>query len=123
MKVLIVEDHQDSRDFLAFFLKREGHQVIEAEDGEEGLHKALQEKPPLILTDINMPKMDGVDLIHQLRKKPDFTDVKIIALTAHSSEKATDAKRAGADAVVRKPAPPDSITELIKQLSPAQIDG
>ena len=117
MKVLIVEDNQDARDFLSFFLSREGHQVIEAEDGEEGLHKALEEKPPLILTDISMPRMNGVDMIHNLRREPDFADVKIIALTAHGSSTANDAKRAGADAVVRKPAPPDSITEVIRQLT------
>ena len=117
MKVLIVEDNEDTRDFLAFFLAREGHEVIEAEDGEEGLHKALEEKPPLILTDISMPRMDGVDMIHCLRNEPEFADVKIIALTAHGSGTANDARRAGADVVVRKPAPPDSITEIIRQLA------
>ena len=117
MKVLIVEDNQDARDFLSFFLSREGHEVIEAEDGEEGLNKARQEKPPLILTDISMPRMNGVDMIHTLRREPDLSDVKIIALTAHGNDYIHAAKNAGADAVVRKPAPPDSINELIRQLS------
>jgi two-component system chemotaxis response regulator CheY len=117
VKVLIVEDNPDTRDFLSFFLASEGHQVIEAEDGEEGLHKALKEKPPLILTDISMPRMNGIDLIHHLREQPEFEQVKIIAFTAYGSDKAHDAKRAGADAIIHKPAPPNSITELIQQLA------
>jgi len=117
VKVLIVEDNQDARDFLAYFLTREGHQVIEAEDGEAGLRMALEEKPLLILTDISMPRMDGVEMIHCLRQDPEFADTKIIALTAHGSGNANDARRAGADVVVRKPAPPDSLTQIIRELA------
>src|SRR5437764_9176794 len=103
MKVLIVEDNFDSRDCLGFFLGLQDYEIIEAEDGEEGFYKALSEKPLVILTDISMPKMDGIELINLLRKQPDFQDIKIIALTGNGGSFASAAKHAGADVVLQKP--------------------
>jgi CheY-like chemotaxis protein len=80
-KILIVDDDKLTRQSLAETLKAKGIEVIEAVDGKAGLKKALHEAPTLIVTDIRMPEMDGVQMVEELRKDPKGKDVPVIIMT------------------------------------------
>ena len=82
-KVLVVDDESSIVNIISYNLKKEGYEVITAEDGEEGLELALSEKPDLILLDIMMPKMDGYEVCRKIREK---SNVPIIMLTARADE-------------------------------------
>ncbi len=81
-KILYIEDNLDNRILVSRVLQAEGYQVLEAEDGPNGIELALEERPALILIDINMPNMDGYEVTRRLRTFDQFHDVPIIALTA-----------------------------------------
>ncbi len=80
-KILIVEDEVSIREALRDKLKREGFQVIEAGDGEEGLTKCQQERPNLIMTDIMMPKMDGFSMIQQLQADTNLKSIPVVIVS------------------------------------------
>lgn len=79
--ILVVDDEQDLRDALHTALSRIGYNVIVAQNGEEGLSLALTHKPNLILLDINMPKMNGHEVLHALRRDPWGKNVPVVMLT------------------------------------------
>ena len=83
-KILIVEDNQDSRELVVKVLKKKGYEIVEAEDGEEALAKAVSDRPHLILMDISIPKLDGFEVTRKLKQNPDFQDIPVVALTAHA---------------------------------------
>jgi len=83
-KILIVEDNDDSRELVVKVLKNKGYQMIEAADGEIALEKAVAEKPDLILMDISIPKMDGYEVTKKLKSLEEFSEIPIVALTAHA---------------------------------------
>jgi two-component system cell cycle response regulator DivK len=82
LKVLYIEDNRDNRMLVRRILQFEGYQVLEAENGPQGIEVALEEQPDLILVDINMPDMDGYEVTRRLKAMAQFRDVAIIALTA-----------------------------------------
>ena len=82
MKVLIVEDHPDMRDLLGRIVEGMGYVPILASGGEEGLDKAIAEKPNLILMDMMMPVMDGWEAARALRSNPETKEIPILAITA-----------------------------------------
>ncbi|MBI4527480.1 MAG: response regulator [Deltaproteobacteria bacterium] len=81
-KVLVVEDHADMRELLVWQMELMGFLGIPAAQGQEGLEKAVQEKPSLILLDIMMPGMDGREVTRQLRSNPETRNIPIVAATA-----------------------------------------
>ena len=83
-RILLVEDHKEIWDFLSRRLKRRGHEVSVAEDGQAGLAKARSEHPEVILLDMNLPVMDGWTVAETLKGEKDTKDIPIIALTAHA---------------------------------------
>ncbi|MEW6570430.1 MAG: response regulator [Nitrospirota bacterium] len=83
-KILIVEDNQDSRELVVKILRNSGYVTVEAEDGEEALQKAMAEKPNLILMDISIPKIDGYEVTKRLKSLDEFSEIPIVALTAHA---------------------------------------
>src|SRR5438045_4071617 len=85
-KILIVEDDLDSRIALSLLLELEGFKVVTAEDGETGLELAKKHYPDLIITDIWMPGMSGIELTSYLRANPVFFDLPIIAVTAAAEQ-------------------------------------
>ena len=82
-KILVVDDEKPIVDLISFNLKKEGHEIIEANDGEDGYNKALNEKPDLILLDVMLPKMDGFTVCRKLREK---ISTPIIMITAKEEE-------------------------------------
>lgn len=104
MKVLLAEDNPDNRDMLARRLERRGYAVIIAEDGARAVEQARLERPDVILMDVSMPIMSGLDATRALRADPDTANMKIIALTAHAMASARDeCLAAGCDAFATKP--------------------
>lgn len=112
--ILIVDDERDILDLIEYNLKKEGFVVVTAEDGEEGIEKARQVKPDLVLLDIMMPKMDGLEVIDLMRQDANLKDIPVIFLTARSDEK-TEVKGLdrGADDFLTKPI---STTKLVSRI-------
>jgi two-component system cell cycle response regulator DivK len=103
-RILVVEDNPDNRVLITDVLTSLDYEVIVAVDGEEGVSKATNEKPDLILMDLSLPQMDGWTATRKIKAVPDLQHIKIIALTAHAMvgdrEKAIEA---GCDDYVSKP--------------------
>ena len=115
-KILVVDDSDDTREMMAKLLELEAYRVITAEDGLVGLNKAETEQPDLIITDINMPNLNGIEMIKLIRNQSPVREVPILAITAYGSTVAAEALAAGADRATTKPIEFDSLIEGIKQL-------
>ena len=85
-KILLVEDNEMNRDMLSRRLARKGHEVSIAIDGREGVAKARDERPEIILMDISLPELDGWEATRQLRADVSTASIPVIALTAHAME-------------------------------------
>jgi two-component system chemotaxis response regulator CheY len=105
------------RKMVSFTLKSAGFSVIEASDGVEGLEKARGHAIDLVLTDQNMPRMDGLTLIKSLRALPEYTSVPILMLTTESSDAMkAQGKAAGATGWMVKPFDPAKLIQVIKKV-------
>ena len=95
MRLLIVEDHEELWDFLSRRLQRRGFEVAVAQDGQDGLNKARELHPDVMLLDMNLPILDGWTIARTIKADPDTAGIPIIALTAHAmsgdKQKALDA--------------------------------
>lgn len=115
--ILAVDDSASIRQMVAFTLKQAGHQVIEAADGEQALSLARTQKADLVITDINMPKMDGITLIKNLRTLPNYKFTPILTLTTETSaDKKMEGKAAGATGWIVKPFNPEQLLSTIKKV-------
>ena len=113
-KILLVEDHQEIWDFLSRRLKRRGHEVEVAEDGQQGLDKARAAKPDLMLLDMNLPVMDGWTVAKTLKEDEATRGIRIIALTAHAM--AGDREKALAAGCDDYHAKPVDFSQLLNQI-------
>jgi two-component system chemotaxis response regulator CheY len=117
-KVLVVEDSPTMRQLIVFALKRiRGFEIAEANDGVDGLKKLSAEKFDLILTDINMPIMDGLKLVSMVRNDPNYKETPIIVITTEGATE--DRERAlalGANEYITKPIQTMKILETVKKL-------
>ncbi|MBV6654639.1 MAG: response regulator transcription factor [Mameliella sp.] len=117
VKILIVDDEPDILDFIKYNLVKEGYEVFTASNGEEGIKAAEEVKPRLIILDIMMPKMDGVEVCRQLRSKPDFEHTLITFLTAREEDYSQIAALdVGGDDYITKPIRPRVFLSRIKAL-------
>jgi two-component system chemotaxis response regulator CheY len=115
--ILAVDDSGSLRQMVAFSLKAAGYQVIEAVDGQDGLEKAKNQVVDLVLTDQNMPRMDGLTLIKSLRALPSYQRVPILMLTTESSDDMkAKGRAAGANGWLVKPFDPQKLTEVVKKV-------
>ena len=87
-KILVVDDHEEIRDALSALLEEEGHDVIHAENGVVGLEKAHSEAPDVILLDIAMPQMDGLEVLQRLKSDPTTETIAVIMVTAQGDRHA-----------------------------------
>ncbi|HKG23273.1 MAG TPA: response regulator [Blastocatellia bacterium] len=115
-KILVVDDSDDTREMMARLLELESFTVITAEDGDAGIYRARSERPDLIITDINMPNINGIEMIRLLRNEADFSRVPIMAITAYGNSVAAEAIEAGADQAMTKPVEFESLIDDIKKL-------
>lgn len=86
MIILVADDTEDIRLVLRLVLERKGHRVVEAADGRQAVEIATRERPDVILMDLNMPVMDGIEATKYLREQPETSDMLIIAVTAHCTD-------------------------------------
>lgn len=115
--ILAVDDSASMRQMVAFTLKGAGYEVIEAVDGVDALNKAKGKTVNMVLTDVNMPNMDGITLIRELRKLPNYKFTPMLMLTTESSmDKKSAGKSAGATGWLVKPFNPDQLLGTIKKV-------
>ncbi len=117
--ILLAEDHADSREMLAVMLEMDGYRVVRAQDGVEALDLAKTDAPDLIITDVNMPRMNGIDLIRAIRSAENgLAAVPIVAITAYGSSFCLEARDAGADEALSKPLGYENVQEIVNSLLP-----
>lgn len=118
MKILLVEDNELNRDMLSRRLQRRGYAVVEAVDGIEGVAAAGRERPDLVLMDLELPRLSGLEATRRLRGDPATATLKIVALTAHAlSDVRQEAFAAGCDAFETKPVDFASLIVTIERLT------
>jgi len=116
-KILVVDDSNSIRDMVSFTLKSAGYDTVEAKDGQEGLNKAKTAAFNLVISDVNMPIMDGITLCQELRKLPSFKFIPILMLTTESStDMKQKGKAAGATGWLVKPFNPEKLIATIKRV-------
>ncbi len=115
--ILTVDDSSSFRQMLAFSLKAVGYRVVEAIDGEDGLEKAKSHTFDLVLTDQNMPRMDGLTLIRSLRALENYRKVPILMLTTEAGDDMKmKGRAAGANGWLVKPFDPQRLNEVVKKV-------
>jgi len=117
IKILLVDDEQDILEIVGYNLTQEGYQVITAVNGKEAVAKAKKELPHLIIIDVMMPEMDGMEAVENIRKVPELSNVIITFLTARSEDYSQVAGfDAGADDYIAKPIKPKLLVSKVKAL-------
>lgn len=117
--ILTVDDSKTMRDMVSFTLKGAGFDVLEAVDGQDALSKVLGKRIDVVITDINMPNMDGITLVKELRGQPDFKSTPILMLTTESDDgKRNEGRAAGATGWIVKPFDPDKLLQVVNKVCP-----
>jgi two-component system chemotaxis response regulator CheY len=117
MKILAIDDTATLRKLLSHCLRDAGHDVVEAENGAEGMTQFEAHQPQLVITDLNMPVMDGIEFTRACREHPDGRSTPIVILTTETgTDLKSEGRRAGATAWMVKPFVPDTLLALVAQL-------
>lgn len=115
--ILAVDDSNSLRQMVVFTLKQAGYNVLEATDGNSALGKARGQSADLVLTDVNMPGMDGITLVRELRALPAYRFTPILVLTTEAGpEKKQEGKAAGATGWIVKPFSPEQLLSTVKRV-------
>lgn len=118
--ILAVDDSASIRQMVSFTLKQAGYTVVDAVDGQDGLAKAKAQQADLVITDLNMPNMNGLDLIRSLRTEANYKFTPILMLTTESDEsKKMEGKQAGATGWIVKPFNPEQLLKVIERVLPS----
>jgi two-component system, chemotaxis family, chemotaxis protein CheY len=116
--ILTVDDSRTMRDMLLAALTEMGHRVVQAVDGLAGLERLREQPADLIITDINMPRLDGFGFIEEVRRDPRFRATPILVLTTESHASRKDrARRAGATGWIVKPFDPAKLADAIRRVT------
>ena len=117
MRILVVDDDKTTRKMLQMILKSKGYDVVTAENGMDGLQKLGLEQINLILTDMNMPYMDGIEFTKQVKSSPEYSSIPIVMLTTEADEEEKQkAYAAGVDDYLVKPATAEQIVDSMKRI-------
>ncbi len=115
-KILIADDNRQIRMLVSAALRSSGYELIEAEDGEAAIESAVANHPDLILLDVTMPKLNGFEVLHFLRKRTDTDAVPIVMLTTSAQQTDLDRGRAeGANAYITKPFEPAELRRTVER--------
>lgn len=115
--ILTVDDSSTMRQMISFTLKEAGFDILEAQDGMEALDRAKGQKLSLIITDVNMPRMDGITLVQRLRAMPEFRFTPILVLTTESGpDMKQKGKEAGATGWIVKPFSPEKLLDVVNKV-------
>lgn len=115
--LLLADDYADARELYGDYLQLLGYEVVTAADGLEAVEQARLRRPAVILLDIRMPRMSGIEAMQVLKADPGFAGVPIVALTAHAYHTERDMFLAqGFDAVVAKPCLPEDLAQAVESL-------
>lgn len=118
-RALAVDDSKTMRDMVSFTLKGAGFEVLEAEDGRIGLDRLIGQKVDLIITDLNMPNMDGISFIKAVRADASHKGTPILILTTESDAgKKQEGRAAGATGWIVKPFSPDKLLQVVRKVCP-----
>lgn len=116
-KIMTVDDSSSVRQMVGLTLKGAGYEVVEAVDGKDALTKLKASPVDMVVTDLNMPNMDGITLIKELRALPNFKFIPIVMLTTESQAgRKQEGKTAGATGWIVKPFKPPQLLEVIKKV-------
>jgi DNA-binding response OmpR family regulator len=116
-KILIIEDDPGTVRFLVYTLEHEGYNVLPVTDGMEGLKKAQDEHPDLIILDVMLPGMDGYEICHRLRQKPETLTVPVLMVSGRARQDDKNVGlRMGADDYLTKPVDPETILAKVETL-------
>lgn len=114
--ILAVDDMRSMRDLVKSVLEKRGHSVTVHEDGQQALDWAQSNKADLVISDINMPNMTGIELVTELRKLPSYIKTPILMLTTEDAqEKKQKAKASGANGWIQKPFNPERLTNAVEK--------
>ncbi len=115
--ILSADDSASIRQMVSFTLKGAGYEVVEAVDGEDALAKMNSTQVHMVITDLNMPRLDGIGLIRKVRANPRYRFIPIVMLTTESqAEKKQEGKAAGATGWIVKPFKPDQLLAVVKKV-------
>jgi two-component system chemotaxis response regulator CheY len=115
--IMVVDDSTSVRQMVAFTIKNCGYEVVEAKDGRDALGKIDHKQVDMIITDLNMPNLDGIGLIRGVRATPGHKFIPIIMLTTESQEsKKTEGRQAGATGWIVKPFRPEQLVGVVKKV-------
>jgi len=114
--ILVVEDDPDTRMLLSFLLSRRGYQVLEAENGRRALEKLEIQKPRLVLTDLQMAVMNGIELVENIRASAGLQSLPVIVMTAYASQLCEKAMELGANDFIQKPIEVETLVQKIEHL-------
>ena len=115
-KILVIEDSLDSRELIHLHLTTEGYTVILASNGREGLYLAGIEHPDLVITDLGLPEIHGLEVVKQLREQPAFAALPILVLTAFGRDEMDQAIKLGANRALNKPVHFDGLIDDVREL-------
>jgi adenylate cyclase len=123
IKVLVIEDDEYSRDALAHLLVAEGYDAQSAHDGEAGLDKAREASPDVIVLDLNLPGMDGKQVIKMIRDDESLASIPILVVTGDDDKEAQAAVQIGADGYLTKPVEFDALISAITSIRVSPVGG
>lgn len=115
--ILTVDDSRTIREMVSFTLKSAGYDVCEAEDGVKALEVLGSKCPDLIITDVNMPNMDGLTLVRKIRELPQFKNTPVLVLTTEfTDDKKQEGRSAGATGWIVKPFDPEKLLQVVQKV-------
>ncbi len=124
MKILVVDDCQTTRKLLSMYLKSKGFEVVSAENGLDAIEKLASHTVNLIMSDLNMPYMDGIELVKTLKSDPTLSHIPVLMVTTEADpEERQKAMEAGANAYLVKPVTAETVSSNIKDIIKKMFKG
>jgi len=121
-RVLIIEDNKANLELVEYLLKASGYATLAARDGAEGVLTARKERPDLIICDLQMPVMDGYEVVRELKKDPQLRSIQVIAVTALSMPgDRANVLAAGFDGYLSKPIDPETFVRTVESFVPPDL--